>query len=153
MKKNQKFYRDSLKGLKPYDPHEVPYKVKLNANENPYGLPEEIVKEILRKAKNLKYSHYPNANSVELSEAVSAFWGLTRDNIVIGNGSDELIDYLIKAFSEKGRKVITTAPFFAMYKIYSIISGSNFVQIPLSQSNFSLNEDKILEEAKKRILP
>ena len=149
MKKDKKFYRDTLKELKPYDPHEMPYKVKLNANENPYGLPEGIIEEILRKAKNLKYSHYPNANSIELSEAVSSFWGLTRDNIVIGNGSDELIDYLIKAFSEKGRKVITTAPSFAMYKIYSIVNGSNFVQIPLSQSNFSLNEDKILEEAKK----
>ena len=149
MKKDKKFYRNTLKELKPYDPHEMPYKVKLNANENPYGLSEEIIEEILWKAKNLKYSRYPNANSVKLSEAVSAFWGLTRDNIVIGNGSDELIDYLIKAFSEKGRKVITTAPSFAMYKIYSIVNGSNFVQIPLSQSNFSLNEDKILEEAKK----
>ena len=149
MEKTKKFYRDSLKELKPYDPHEIPYKVKLNANENPYGLPAEIIEEILRKAKNLEYSRYPNANSVKLSEIVSSFWGLTRDNIVIGNGSDELIDYLIKAFSEKERKVITTAPSFAMYKIYSIVNGSNFVQIPLSQSNFSLNEDKILEEAKK----
>jgi histidinol-phosphate aminotransferase len=149
MKKDKKFYRSSLKELKPYDPHEVPYKIKLNANENPYGLPEEIVEEILRKAKILEYSHYPNANSVKLSETVSSFWGLNRDNIVIGNGSDELIDYLIKAFSEKGRRVITTAPAFAMYKIYSVINGSNFVQIPLSQSNFSLNEDKVLEEAKK----
>ncbi len=96
MKKDKKFYRDTLKELKPYDPHEIPYKVKLNANENPYGLPEEIIEEILRKAKNLEYSRYPNANSVKLSEIVSSFWGLTRDNIVIGNGSDELIDYLIK---------------------------------------------------------
>lgn len=149
MKKNKKFYRNNLKELKPYDPHEVPYKIKLNANENPYGLPEEIIEEILREAKNLKYFRYPNANSVKLSEIISSFWGLNRDNIVIGNGSDELIDYLIKAFSEKGRRVITTAPSFAMYKIYSIINGSNFVQIPLSQSNFSLNEDKILEEAKR----
>jgi len=149
MKKDKKYYRDSLRELKPYDPHEVPYKVKLNANENPYGLPEEIIEEILRKAKNLKYSRYPNANSVKLSEIVSSFWGLTRDNIVIGNGSDELIDYLIKAFSEKGRRIITTAPSFAMYKIYSTINGSNFVQIPLNQDNFSLNEDKVLEEAKK----
>jgi len=149
MKKDKKYYRDSLKELKPYDPHEVPYKIKLNANENPYGLPEEIIEEILRKAKNLEYSRYPNANSVKLSEIVSSFWGLTRDNIVIGNGSDELIDYLIKAFSEKGGRIITTAPSFAMYKIYSIINGSNFVQIPLNQDNFSLNEDKVLEEAKK----
>lgn len=149
MKKNKKFYRDNLKELKPYDPHEVPYKIKLNANENPYGLPEEIIEEILRKAKNLKYFRYPNANSMKLSEIISSFFGLGRDNIVIGNGSDELIDYLIKAFSEKGRRIITTAPSFAMYKIYSIINGSNFVQIPLSQSNFSLNEDKVLEEAKK----
>jgi len=149
MKKDKKYYRDSLRELKPYDPHEVPYKIKLNANENPYGLPEEIIEEILRKAKNLEYSRYPNANSVKLSEIVSSFWGLTRDNIVIGNGSDELIDYLIKAFSEKGRRIITTAPSFAMYEIYSIINGANFIQIPLSQSNFSLNEDKVLEEAKK----
>jgi len=149
MKKDKKFYRDSLKELKPYDPHEVPYKIKLNANENAYGLPEEIIEEILWKAKNLKYFRYPDANSVKLSEIVSSFWGLNRDNIVIGNGSDELIDYLIKAFSEKGRRIITTAPSFAMYKIYSIINGANFVQIPLGQVNFSLNEDKILEEAKK----
>jgi len=149
MKTDKKYYRDNLRELKPYDPHEVPYKIKLNANENPYGLPEEIIEEILRKAKNLEYSRYPNANSVKLSEAVSSFWGLSRDNIVIGNGSDELIDYLIKAFSEKGRSIITTAPSFAMYKIYSIVNGSNFVQIPLSQDNFSLNEDEVLEEAKK----
>lgn len=149
MKEDKKFYRNNLKELKPYDPHELPYKVKLNANENPYGLPEEIIEEILSKAKNLEYSRYPNANSVKLSETVSSFWGLNRDNIVIGNGSDELIDYLIKAFSEKGRRIITTAPSFAMYKIYSIINGSIFVQIPLGQNNFSLNEDKILEEAKK----
>lgn len=149
MEKNKKFYRDSLKELKPYDPHELPYKIKLNANENPYGLPEEIIEEILRKAKNLEYSRYPNVNSAKLSEMVSSFWGLSRDNIVIGNGSDELIDYLVKAFSEKGRKVIAAAPSFAMYKIYSMINGSSFVQIPLDQSNFSLNEDKVLEEAKK----
>ena len=149
MKKDKKYYRDNLRELKPYDPHEVPYKIKLNANENPYGLPEEIIEEILRKAKNLEYSRYPNANSVKLSEAVSSFCGLSRDNIVIGNGSDELIDYLIKAFSEKERSIITTAPSFAMYKIYSIVNGSNFVQIPLSQDNFSLNEDEVLEEAKK----
>ncbi len=149
MEKNKKFYRGSLKELKPYDPHELPYKIKLNANENPYGLPEEIIEEILRKAKNLEYSRYPNVNSVKLSGIISSFWGLNGDNIVIGNGSDELIDYLVKAFSEKGKKVITTAPSFAMYKIYSMINGSNFVQIPLDQSNFSLNEDKVLEEAKK----
>jgi len=149
MGKDKKFYRDSLRELKPYDPHEVPYKIKLNANENPYGLPEEMIEEILRRAKNLEYSRYPDANSVKLSGIVSSFWGLNRDNIVIGNGSDELIDYLVKAFSEKGRRIITTAPSFAMYKIYSIINGCNFVQIPLNQSNFSLNEDKVLEEAKK----
>ena len=49
MRKDQKFYRESIKELRPYDHHEVPCKVKLNANENPYGLPEEIIKEIEEK--------------------------------------------------------------------------------------------------------
>lgn len=149
MKKNQKFFRNCLKELKPYDPHQVPYKIKLNANENPYGLPSEIIEEILRKAKKLEYSRYPDAKAEKLSEIISASLGLTPSNIIIGNGSDELIDYLIKAFSEKGRKVITTAPSFAMYKIYSIVNDTNFVEIPLDQNNFSLNEDGILEEAEK----
>jgi len=149
MKKDQKFYRDSLKELKPYDPHEVPYKVKLNANENPYGLPGEIIEEILRKAKGLEYSRYPNANSVKLSEMISSALCLDTKNIVIGNGSDEIIDYLIKAFSEKGRRIISPAPSFAMYKIYSLINDTNFIEVPLDQNDFSLNEDRVLEEAKR----
>ncbi len=149
MKENYKFFRNNLKELRPYNPHEVPYKVKLNANENPYGLPEEIIKEILRKAKNLKYSRYPNSNAQRLSEIVSSSLGLTTDNIAIGNGSDELIDYIIKAFSEKGRRIITPAPSFAMYKIYSLINDAHFIEIPLDQNNFSLNEDRVLEEAKR----
>lgn len=149
MKESYKFFRDSLKELKPYDPHQVPYKVKLNANENPYGLPEEIIEEILRKAKDLEYFRYPNANSVQLSELISTSCGLDKDNIIIGNGSDELIVYLIQAFSEKERGIITTAPSFAMYKIYSLINNSNFIEIPLDQNNFSLDEDRVLEEAKR----
>ncbi|MCJ7656220.1 MAG: histidinol-phosphate aminotransferase family protein, partial [Candidatus Atribacteria bacterium] len=47
----------------------------------------------------------------------------------------------------KGRRIISTAPSFAMYKIYSMINGCNFVQIPLNQSNFRVNEDKVVEEA------
>lgn len=148
MKKDQKFYRDSLKEMKPYVPHEAPYKVKLNANENPYGLPEEIIEEILKKAKGLEYSRYPNANADKLSEMISSALCLEVKNIVIGNGSDELIDYLIKAFSEKGEKIITPAPSFAMYKIYSLVNSANFIQIPLDQNDFSLDEETILEEAK-----
>jgi len=144
-----KFYQDSLKALKPYDPHEIPHKIKLNANENPYGLPEEIVEEILKEAKELNYSLYPNANSTELSQVVSSSFGLNVDNIVIGNGSDELIEYLIKAFSEKGRGIISPMPSFAMYKIYSSIHHADFIQIPLAQEDFSLNVGKLLEEAKK----
>ncbi|HDK27977.1 MAG TPA: histidinol-phosphate transaminase [Candidatus Atribacteria bacterium] len=149
MRKNQKYFRNCLKELKPYDPHQIPYKIKLNANENPYGLPSTITEEILKKAKNLQYSRYPDANSEKLSRIISTPLGLTPSNIIVGNGSDELIDYLIKAFSEKGRRIITTAPSFAMYKIYSIINDTNFVEIPLDQNNFSLDEDGILEEAKK----
>jgi len=149
VKDNDKFYRNSLKNLKPYDPHEIPYKVKLNANENPYGLPEEIIEEIIEKAKDLKFSLYPNANSAKLSEAVSSSLGFNTDNIVIGNGSDELINYLVNAFSEKDRGIISPIPSFAMYKIYSSINNSNFIEIPLTQENFTLDEEKLLEEAKK----
>ncbi|GAB4116591.1 MAG: histidinol-phosphate transaminase [Candidatus Caldatribacteriota bacterium] len=149
MKKDYRFFRVNLKEVKPYDPHELPHKIKLNANENPYGLPQTIQEEILRKAQNIDFSRYPNSLAQRLSEAISHSLGLSADHIIIGNGSDELIDYLVRTFSEEGRKVISTAPCFAMYKIYSQINGSPFVGVPLSEKDFSLNEEEILEEAKK----
>jgi len=149
VKNKFKFYRNSLKDLKPYDPHEIPHKIKLNANENPYGLPGEIIDDILKQAKKLKYAQYPNANANMLSEEITSSFGLNRDNIVIGNGSDELIEYLVKAFTEKGRGIIAPMPSFAMYKIYASIHGTDFIQIPLSQDDFSLDVEKLLKEAKK----
>ncbi len=150
MKKNYRFFRHNLKEIKSYDPHELPCKIKLNANENPYGLPEVIQGEILKRAQNVDFSRYPNSFAQELSETISHSLGLTADHIVIGNGSDELIDYLVRTFSEKGRKVISTAPSFAMYKIYSLINGAHFVGIPLNANDFSLEEEGIIEEAKKK---
>ncbi len=144
-----KFYQNSLKDLKPYDPHEIPHKVKLNANENPYGLPKNIIDEILKEARKLKYSLYPNANATELSQEVSSTFGLNLDNIIIGNGSDELIEYLIKAFTQKGRGVISPMPSFAMYKIYSTMHHADFIQVPLVQKDFSLDVEKLLKEARK----
>jgi len=149
MANKYKFYQKSLKDLKSYDPHEIPHKIKLNANENPYELPDGIIDEILIAAKNMKYSLYPNANATELSSVLSESFGLSLDNIIIGNGSDELIEYLIKAFTEKGKSIISPMPSFAMYKIYAAMHHADFIQIPLEQKNFSLNVDKLLEEAKK----
>jgi len=149
VKNEFKFYQNSLKDLNPYDPHEIPYKIKLNANENPYGLPEEIVEEILKEAKVLNYSLYPNANSTELSQIVSSSFGLKVDNIVIGNGSDELIEYLIKAFTKTGSGIISPMPSFVMYKIYSSIHRADSIQIPLIQEDFSLNVEALLKQAKK----
>jgi len=139
--------------LKPYDPHEVPYKVKLNANENPYGLPEKIVEEILKEAKELNYSLYPNANSTELSQVVSSSFGLNMDNIVIGNGSDELIEYLIKAFQRKKEEELFL-PCLLLLCIKYILPSTMliFIQIPLAQEDFFLKCRKIIRGGKKRKL-
>lgn len=147
--KDYRFFRPDLKDIKPYDPHELPYKIKLNANENPYGLPEVIQEEILKRAQKVDFSRYPNSFAQRLSETISHSLGLTTDQIIIGNGSDELIDYLVRTFSEKGRKVISTAPSFAMYKIYTLVNGAHFVGVPLDSNDFSLDEEAILEEAKR----
>ena len=127
-----------IQGLKPYqgvDPMEViaaragvpPEKViRLNGNENPYG-PSPKVMEALGEFQN--YNHYPDPEQRRLREVLSDYLKVPSSHVVAGNGSDELIDLLMRMFVGPGENIIIPAPTFGMYAIAAGICGGETISV------------------------
>lgn len=138
-----KLARPNIRSLKPYEAKEIPCKVKLDANESPYTLPAE---KIFHK-KNFfsTLNRYPDPEAKELKKTISRNLMIKPDNILLGNGSDELIYYLITTF---GGPVVYPTPTFSMYGIISQALGEKGIGIPLDK-DFDLETDKMLAAARK----
>jgi len=100
--------------------------IKLASNENPFG-PSPVAVEAMRDAlENLH--RYPDGSCYYLNRALSEHIGVASERIVLGNGSNEVIEFLVKAFVEEGDEVITSHPSFLMYqKFVQVRGGINHV--------------------------
>ncbi|MDD3272951.1 MAG: histidinol-phosphate transaminase [Bacteroidales bacterium] len=104
--------------------------VLLDANESPY---------------DNGYNRYPDPYSKKLKRVYSEVIGVPSDNLFVGNGSDEVIDLLIRLFCEPGRdSIITMTPSYGMYKISASINNIKSIEVPL-ENDFSLNPKKVLK--------
>ena len=117
---------------------------KLDAMENPYGWPGEMVDEWLARLHGASVNRYPDASASQLKLSLRSTLALPNDvDIVLGNGSDELIQLLVLALGGAGRSVLAPEPSFAMYPIVCRITGSTFVSVPL-ESDWSLHRERVL---------
>jgi len=137
----KKFVRPNIRSLSAYEAKDIPCKVKLDANESPYGF-----KDALKVVKSINTNRYPDPAAKELKKLVSMELRLRTENIMHGNGSDELIYYLITTF---GGPVLYPIPTFSMYGIISQALGEKRIAIPLDKE-FDLELEKILKAIKKQ---
>lgn len=136
----KKLVKKEVSALKAYNAKEIPCRIKLDANESPYGFGEAL-KAVIRLSTN----RYPDPEAKELKGVVAKGLGVSKDNILQGNGSDELIYYLIATF---GGPVLYPVPTFTMYGIISQALGEEKKEVSLDQ-DFDLDLDKMLSSIKK----
>lgn len=117
--------------------------IKLASNENPLGVSKKVIKTIKKEAKN-SY-RYPDDSMFELKKSLAKKYNIDSKNIIIGQGSDQIIELLIKATANKGDKILTSALTFAMYGIYA---SHNQVEIIKTKDGVH-NADQFIEEYKK----
>lgn len=117
-----KYLRKDIKNFKSYEVNDVEHSYKLDANE---GIPwlDDL---------NL----YPNDGCEDLREKLSELLDKTPQELLIGNGSSELIDYIMKAYLEYNEIVVSISPSFAMYKIYTIINKGKYEDYPLENMEY-----------------
>src|SRR6185295_2844176 len=106
------FVRASVRAMHGYTPGEQPQDgtyIKLNTNENPYP-PSARVREAIARCANDDVRLYPDPMANSLRDAAAARYDLTRDHIVAGNGSDELLAMVLRACTEPGDRVAYPYP-------------------------------------------
>ena len=111
-------FRDNVKRMDGYVPGEQPLPgakvVKLNTNENPYP-PSPEVMEVLREFDGEWLRRYPEPSATSAREVAAKVYGLPVEWIIAGNGSDEMLALLARAFLEPGKKVAYPTPTYSLY--------------------------------------
>ncbi|MCG8403147.1 MAG: histidinol-phosphate transaminase [Firmicutes bacterium] len=138
------FVREEIKGLVPYNPESRPEMIKMDANENPFLFPGDIQKKIYELIDSRAFTRYPDALAGALVREISGCYGIAPDQVMVGNGSDELILNLMLAFGA-GNRVVIAVPTFSMYAIHARIAGGVITEVPRDQ-NFDLAVEALARE-------
>jgi histidinol-phosphate aminotransferase len=137
-------FRPEILSLSPYRVPSAEGMIKLDAMENPYSLPADLQQEIGQLAANAAFNRYPDANASVLKAALRESLGIPEGmEIMLGNGSDEIIQIIALACAKNEAVVLSIEPAFAMFRIIAIFAGMKYVGVPL-KPDFSLDVDAIL---------
>ena len=144
-----KFWNDKIKEIEPYVPGEQPKDkkyIKLNTNENPYSPSEKVIEKI--KSMNLEdLKLYPDPDVSELRKVIAEYFSqkiderITKEQIFVGNGSDEVLALIFMTFFNKGDKVYYPDITYSFYPVYADLFDLKEVKIPLNE-NFEIEIDK-----------
>lgn len=136
---------NKIKELVPYEPISGTYKIRLDANECPDNLPDEIKLQIDKAMQGIDYNRYPDPLAEELINSFSEFYGINPELVTAGNGSDELIFLIESAFLEKGDKMLVVSPDFSMYRFYSSICEVECDSF-IKDDNLEIDVDALIEK-------
>lgn len=117
--------------------------VKLASNENPLGPSPLVLKKIINDLTNTKSSlslnRYPDGNGYYLKQALSRRLSVSEDEIILGNGSNELIDIAARTFLQPGDEAVMAHPSFVVYPMATQAQGATAIQIPLKKYTHDLD--------------
>ena len=123
--------------------------VKLDAMENSYSWPQEIVEEWLERLRQCQPNRYPDPSASKLKSVIRVCNDIPDSGeLLLGNGSDELIQILLMAVAGNDATVLAPEPTFVMYKQIAQSLGIRFIGIPLVESDFSLDMDAMMKALK-----
>jgi histidinol-phosphate aminotransferase len=136
--------RDEVRALSAYHVPDSRGLIKLDAMENPYGLPSDLRAEIAALTADASLNRYPDPAAVtlkaKLREALAVPAGM---DLLLGNGSDELIQILALAVNRPGAVLMSVEPSFVMFRMVAISTGIAYAGVPLA-ADFSLDVPRLL---------
>lgn len=116
--------------------------IRMDLNENPVGLPQEFIDDVLSRVNPEFVSKYPE--QLEFTTKLAEFIGVEIENICLVNGSAEGIRYVIEAYSRPGGKVLSVTPSYAMYDVYCEMYGRESVHVHYDE-NLEMDVSDIID--------
>lgn len=135
-----------LESIKNYESNKERYNVRLDANESFLPIDEKLLNKFKEKISEIDIHRYPDSDSETLRKLYAEYCGVTESNVIVGNGSDELIQVIINGALVKGEKVLTLKPDFSMYKFYTSLVEGDIIELELN-NDMEITADKIIEKA------
>lgn len=135
----EKLVRDEVRALSAYHVPDASGFIKLDAMENPYQLPADLVDEWLSILREVDLNRYPDPGAQSLKAELRKAMHIPADmEVLLGNGSDEIIQMIIMALAKPGAMVLAPEPSFVMYRMIALFCNMGYVGVPLS-ADFSLD--------------
>ncbi len=141
--------RQEILSLHAYHVQPSPGMVKLDAMENPYSLPAAVSTEISRAVASAAINRYPDADATSLKKSIKAVSNIPPEiEVLLGNGSDEIIQLLALAVAKPGAILMSVEPSFVMYKMIAAFTGMHYAGVPLTE-DFNLDLPAMLQAIKR----
>lgn len=146
-----KIVRDDVRSMSAYHVPLATGMVKLDAMENPYSLPVELRRELAEAVQRADINRYPDPLAPLLKRRLRDVMKIPDGlDILLGNGSDEIIQIMIQACARPGAAIMAPSPTFAMYRHYALVAGLRYVGVPLN-ADFSLDTDGFCAAMKEHL--
>jgi histidinol-phosphate aminotransferase len=134
------FIRSDVQACAAYPVADARGFIKLDAMENPFGFPAHLRAELTDALNQVALNRYPRPAYEELKFKLRQTYAISASSkIIVGNGSDELIDIISKAVAKEGASILAPEPGFVMYRGCAMQARVNYVAVPLNTADFSLD--------------
>lgn len=141
----ERLIRPEIRGLSAYHVPDASGLVKLDAMENPYGLPEALLPQLAERLKTAAVNRYPDPQAQGIRDRLREMYQLPPDvDLLFGNGSDEIIQMLALLLGGPGRTLLSVEPAFVMYRMIALFTQTGYRGVDL-QPDFSLDLPAVLE--------
>ena len=146
----ERLIRPEIRALKAYHVPDATGLIKLDAMENPYAWPEDVKQAWLQTLHDVAINRYPDPDARRLRERLRTALGVPAGmELILGNGSDELIQMTLMALAKPGAVVLAPTPTFVMYEMIAGFVGMQFTGVPLAE-DFSLDMPAMLRAIETR---
>ena len=141
----EKIIRDDIRAMKAYHVQQAHGLIKLDAMENPYGLPAALQREIAEAVSKVAINRYPDPTAPELVRRLRETMGIAPEfDVLLGNGSDEIIHIIVQSVARKGALVLAARPSFFMFGMYADLAVLEYVGV-LLKPDFTIDVPRFLE--------
>src|SRR5688500_11515712 len=141
--------KPAVRGLRAYSLSPQRAQVKLNQNENAWDMPLALRQEILNRFEEMRWSRYPEFIPASLHENLAEFAGVRPDQIIAGNGSNELIQAVLTVTVGPRKRVLICEPTFALYRQVATVLGGDVESISLTNA-LQYNSSLLLSVVEER---
>ncbi len=140
--------KPEVRGLSAYTLKHFDAEIKLDQNENPYELPADLKQEVVDRVLRRPWGRYPEFVPAAMIRTIAKFAGWHEEGILVGNGSNELIQASLTVTLGPGRRLAVPQPTFTLYKLMATALQAEVAQIFLDAERFTFDVDKLVEASR-----